>query len=120
MFFLRPAASNTPAMTASLKEGKVYVNFVDPRSALCGTTETSGPNDAGPYKVNDKYLKFQSLCLNGTRVFGPSSTKGKEFLLNAVESGSIKVELDSAPPLIFMRTDFESVKRELMKTESAL
>lgn len=120
MFFMSPAASNTPALTASIREGQIHINLIDPNSALCKSGESSGPNEAGPYKINDTYLKFQSFCMNGTRVFGPSSAQGKDFMLKAVEAGSMKVELDTPPPLIFYGTDFDSVRRELMKTESAL
>lgn len=120
MFFMSPAASNTPALTASIREGQIHINLMDPNSALCKSGESNGPNEAGPYKVNDTYLKFQSFCMNGTRIFGPSSAQGKDFMLKAVEAGSMKVELDTPPPLIFYGTDFDSVRRELMKTESAL
>ena len=119
-FFMNPAASSTPALTASIREGRIHINLMDPNSALCKLGESSGPNEAGPYKVNDTYLKFQSFCLNGTQVFGPSSAQGKDFMLKAVEAGDMKVELGSAPPLIFYGTDFDSVRRELLKTESAL
>lgn len=119
-FFMNAAASNSPTLMASIKDGRISINLMDPDSALCTPKESSGPNDAGPYKVNDTHLKFQSFCMNGIRVFGPSTEQGKEFMLKAVEAGSIKVELSSIPPLIFYGTDFDSVRRELMKTESAL
>lgn len=60
------------------------------------------------------------MCLNGTRLTGPLTSGGKAFMLEALDSDGIKAELESGPPVIFYKTDFESVKRELRKTESAL
>ncbi|MCE0989313.1 hypothetical protein [Pseudomonas alloputida] len=119
-YIMNPVNYSTPALSASLRDGKIHINFIDPKSDLCAQGESSNLSESGPYKINDVYVKFQSMCLNGTRLLGPSTPQGKAFMLNALETGGIKAELDSKPPLIFYKTDFESVKRELRKTESAL
>ncbi|MBH3452636.1 hypothetical protein I5S84_27900 [Pseudomonas putida] len=120
IYIMNPENYDTPALSASLRDGKIHINFMDPKSPLCAKGESSRLSESGPYKINDIYVKFQSMCLNGIRLLGPSTAQGKAFMLKALETDGIKAELDSQPPIIFFKTDFESVKRELRKTESAL
>ena len=119
-YIMNPDNYSTPALAASLRDGKIHINFIDPKSDLCAHGGSSELSESGPYKINDTYVKFQSMCLNGIKLLGPLTPQGKAFMLNALETGGIKAELGSQAPLIFHKTDFESVKRELKKTESAL
>lgn len=119
-YVMSPANFPSPFLSATLREGVIHINFIDAKSKLCEKGENSALSETGPYKINDTYVRFQSMCLNGTRLTGPLTSGGKAFMLEALDSDGIKAELESGPPVIFYKTDFESVKRELRKTESAL
>lgn len=119
-YTLMPEALASPFLSANISEGKIFLNLIEPNSQYCQPGQNNGPDNSSRYLINDTYVKFQSFCINGTRVFGPLTEAGKKLLRDSVESGSTKIEVDRLPPMVFMRTDFESVRRELMKTESAL
>lgn len=119
-YVMDPVNFSSPVISASLRDGVIHINFIDTKSKLCEAGENSALAETGPYKINDTYVRFQSMCLNGTRLTGPLTSNGKAFILEALESDGIKAELGSGPPVIYYKTDFESVKRELRKTESAL
>lgn len=119
-YFIKPEAQESPVLLASIREGKISINLMDTSERICKRNETSGPNPSDPYKINGKYIQFYYFCLNGNRVFGPSTTEGKKYLLDSISNGSTKIELESGPALIFYETDFDSVREELLKTESAL
>lgn len=119
-YTLSPEVMESPFIIATMSKGKIFLNLMEPNSDHCPHRSNSGPDSSAPYLINDTYVKFQSFCVDGNRVFYPSTEAGKSLLLNSIESGSTKIEVERLPPLIFFKTDFESVKRELRKTESAL
>lgn len=119
-YFMRPEALDRPLLIASIFKGNIFLNLLELDSALCRGKANGQPEEAPPYEINDTYVKIQSVCSGGNRVFGPSTDAGRKLLLNSVNSTNTKIEVDGYPPLIFYKTDFESVRRELLKTESAL
>lgn len=119
-YTLAPEVLTSPFLIATMSKGKIFLNLMEPNSDHCSHRSNSGPDSSSPYLINDTYVKFQSFCVDGNRIFYPSTEAGKSLLLNSIESGSTKIEVERLPPLIFFKTDFESVKRELRKTESAL
>lgn len=119
-YLARFQALERPYLIATIQSGKVSVNLLDTSDEFCKTYKNTSLQSDGPFKVNDTLVKFQMACFGENKVFGPSTEEGKSFLTQSLLSGDTKIEVDGFPPLIFNKTDFESVRKELLKTESAL
>lgn len=120
IYTINPEALNSPSLVATIFEGEIFLNLIETKSSHCGPGTNGKTEESSPYLVNNTYVRFYSSCVDGTRVFGPITEAGKKLLRDSIETGSTKIEVERLPPLIFFKTDFESVKRELRKTQSAL
>ncbi|MEF9671926.1 hypothetical protein QNM99_03745 [Pseudomonas sp. PCH446] len=70
--------------------------------------------------MNGTNVKFLQACISGSSILSPATQKGKEFFASAVTSGPTTVELDQGVVLHFTSEDFESAKRAMLDTKSAL
>lgn len=119
-YMLVPAEDEKMMVLATLKGDAIAINLLDASGSVCEESETSDLTPAGPYRVNGTNVKFIQACLNGSRVLAPESSKGKAFFSNAITSGPATIELDRGVVLHFESEDFESIKKSMLETRSAL
>ncbi|MCP2225887.1 hypothetical protein HP062_09745 [Pseudomonas sp. B14-6] len=121
MYVLDPAENQQVVAMASLFEGEqIVMNLVDMTGSFCREGQNSAVMPAGPYKVNGTNVKFVQACINGKRILSPETVKGKAFLAKAITAGPATVELEGSILLHFSSEDFQSAKKAMVDTNSAL
>lgn len=119
-YVLPPAEDQKIFAMANLNGNVIVVNLVDFSGSICKENSTSEITGTGPYKVNGTNVKFIQACINGNRIVSPETQKGKAFFANAITSGPASVEIDRGVVLHFTTEDFESAKKSMLDTRSAL
>jgi hypothetical protein len=119
-YLLAPSEDQEIFAMASLNGDTIVVNLVDYSGSLCGESTSSKLSPTGPYKVNGTNIKFIQACINGNRIISPETQKGKAFFANAITGGPASVEFDRGVVLHFTSENFESAKKSMLDTRSAL
>lgn len=119
-YVLPPAEDQKIFAMANLNGDSIVVNFVDFSGSTCKDDSSSAMSAAGPYKVNGTNVKFIQACINGNRILSPETQKGKAFFANAITTGPATVEMDRGVVLHFTTENFESAKKSMLDTRSAL
>lgn len=119
-YVLPPAEDQKVYAMANLNGNVIVVNLVDFSGSICNDNSTSEITGAGPYKVNGTNVKFIQACINGNRIVSPETPKGKEFFANAITTGPASVEIDRGVVLHFTTENFESARKSMLDTRSAL
>ncbi|MCS3835534.1 hypothetical protein HNR03_000114 [Pseudomonas sp. JAI111] len=121
MYVLDPVENQQVVAMASLFEGEeIVMNLVDMSGSFCKEGQNSAVRPAGPYKVNGTNVKFVQACINGKRILSPETVKGKAFLAKAITAGPATVEIEGSTLLHFSSEDFQSAKKAMVDTNSAL
>ncbi|MFP3922366.1 hypothetical protein [Pseudomonas sp. W5-36] len=119
-YVLSPAEDAHIVAMANLNGDAFVVNLVDLSGSFCKESQNSDVSPAGPYKVNGQNLKFIQACISGNRILSPETPKGKQFLASAITSAPATVELDLGVVLHFASEDFDSAKKAMLDTKSAM
>lgn len=119
-YTLSPSEDSKIVALATLNGESIIVNLLDFSGAFCGEAQSSELIKAGPYKVNGTNVKFVQACINGNRVLSPETQKGKDLFAAAVTTNPVTVELDLGLVLHFTSEDFETTKKQMFETKSAL
>ncbi|WP_054071084.1 hypothetical protein [Pseudomonas amygdali] len=119
-YLLSPAEDSKIVAMANLNGDTINVSLIDFSGSFCTGTQNANLSEAGPYKVNGTYLKFVQACINGNRVLSPETPKGKEFFAKALTTAPATTELDLGVILHFTSQNFESAKKAMMDTRSAM
>lgn len=117
-YTLAPVEGKKVIALATLNGDEIVVNLLDSRE-LCGDT-SSELSPVGPYKVNGTNVKFVKACVGGSLIISPETQNGKRFFANAITSGPATVELDGGKAFHFKTENYESVKKAMLDTKSAL
>lgn len=121
MYVLDPVEDKQVVAMASLFDAEqIIMNLVDYSGSRCKEGQNTAVSPAGPYKVNGTNVKFVQGCLGGKRVLSPETDKGKAFLASAIINGPATVEIEGGMVLHFVTEDFESAKKAMIDTNSAL
>lgn len=89
---------------SSCQEGETSDNFVD----------------IAPISINNTFYKFVKICLNGTAVMQPKTTKGKQVFNSLVLSGNpVTVDFNNGMVLHYPSSDVETLKNKLAAMSNA-
>lgn len=119
-YVLAPAEDKQILAMANLNGDAFAVNLVDLSGSFCGKSQNTELSPAGPYKVNGTNLKFVQVCINGSRILSPETVKGKQFFASALTTAPATVELDLGVVLHFTSENFDSAKKAMLETKSAM
>lgn len=120
-FYILPSAESPKiSAAASIKKGNIAISLIDLTGMYCRKGSDYGPESAGALRVNGNMVKFTVACIGGMRVLRPETEKGKKYFESEITSKPTAVFVNSMQELSFNSEDFESIKKSLIDSESAL
>lgn len=121
VYQLEPSAGGAVKLLAGISKGSVSFSLADATKRACQRAEDENSiSAAGPYKINGKNVKFMAFCVRGNRIISPATPEGKAFFAKAVTGGKTTIEFDWGMTMTYESEGFDSVKKAMLDTESAI
>lgn len=96
---------------------------LDPESSCFIDIKSKSPElkSMPPAKINGKYVKMISICIETGGIMSPKTNEGKKYLRDVVLSGApIEIYLSDKAFFSFPASDIESMKRKVSELNSAM
>jgi hypothetical protein len=123
MYVLRTADDEKIVLTAGLdnRNNKIIFRLLDMSGDACQEGDISDPEPLPPIKINGKYVRILSMCINGNQIEMPQTSEGRKYLYDQVMSGkSVTIETKLTPVLHFQGRLPRSAIRALMESNGAM
>jgi len=123
MYVMRTEDNDKIFLTASLdaRDNKLSFRILDLTGSACEDGVISEPEKLPPYKINGKYVRIISMCINGSQLVAPETPDGRRYIHDQIMSGNIiSIETNMGPTLHFKGAFPPDLLKKLMESKNAM
>lgn len=123
MYVMKTKDNDKVMLTASIdsRDNEVSFRILDLTGSACKDGAYGEPETLPPYKINGKYIRILSMCINGSQVIAPETPEGRRFLQDQVMSGNmISIQTNMGPTLHFKGAFPTDMLKKLKNAENAM
>ena len=104
------------------RDNEVSFRILDLTGSTCKDGVVSKHESLPPYKINGKYIRILSICLNGSQLVAPETPEGQIYLHDQIMSGNIiTIETNMGTPILHFKGALPlSLLKKLKKANSAM
>lgn len=97
------------------------INLLDNTQSMCKADKSKKQKHIGRIKINGKFVKVISKCVNKTHYILPKTAAGKSYLHSAVASGQgVVIDTGFSPLLHYPGTDLNALRDKLLSEQRAM
>jgi len=98
------------------RDNEVSFRILDLTGSACKDGVVSKPESLPPYKINGKYIRILSMCINGTHLVSPETPEGRIYLHDQIMSGNvIIIETNMGIPILHFQGELPQSFMEKLK-----
>lgn len=97
------------------------INIFDNTQTVCKASKSNKRKQNARIKINGKFVKVISKCVNARHYIRPETAAGKSYLHSAVASGQgIVIDTGFSPQLHYPGTDLKALRDKLLSIYSTM
>ena len=106
------------------RDNKLSFSIMDLTGTVCKEDgSVTEPEKFPPIKINGKYVRVLSMCINGSRLIAPETPDGRIYFHDQIQSGklvTIEIYLGPSPILHFEGALPSDLLKKLLESENAM
>jgi hypothetical protein len=123
MYVMRTRDNDKILLTAGIdtRDNEVSFRILDLTGSTCKDGVFSEPETLPPFKINGKYVRILSSCINGSQLVAPETPEGRRYFHDQIMSGNIiTIETNMGPILYFKGALPPYLLKKLMESKDAM
>lgn len=123
MFVMRSMKNEKVLLSAGIdtRTNDVTFRILDLSGSLCKAGVTSDAEVFPAMKINGKYVRVLSMCINGSQLIAPETTDGNRYFKDQIESGNlVTIETNMGPILSFKGAPPTDLRTKLLTSKNAM
>jgi hypothetical protein len=123
MYVMKTKDNDKIVLTAGLdtRDNEVSFRVLDLTEFTCKNGVFSKPENVSPFRINGKYIRMLSMCINGSQYVAPETPEGRRYFHVEVMSGNmITIETNMNQKLRFKGIFPPDFLKKLMESENAM
>lgn len=102
-------------------DNELSFRILDLTESACKDGVISEPESLPSYKINGKYVRILSACINGSQLVTPETPEGRRFFYDQIMSGNmVTIETNIGPTLHFKGALPPGLIKKLKESNNAM